>query len=346
MTFFLNHPKLHEIRIVAVQNHTSNTISSSTEADVLYTDCFQTQLNTTFRNITLSYFNADEVFATARSLCVSNNVCNATKHIGYIGVKINDNYDLINASNHELHYVQDGGWWSPRYCRRNKTVAIVIPFRDRLDHLAVLLRHLHPILRRQQLHYRIFVIQQDKEYTFNRGKLVNVGVREALKLYPFNCIVIHDVDLIPEDDRIDYSCSRSPLQLAMAIDKFNYQKIYEAHFGGVSSMTTRHYIMVNGFSNSIWNWGGEDDALSFRLNANGLKKINENITTARYTMLKHDDKQKAQTKKEEKETDRAFHYSISHRHTDGYNSVVYRVNEIRAEPLYTLIDVNLMRIAQ
>ena len=75
-------------------------------------------------------------------------------------------------------------------------------YRDREDHLQVFLHHLHPILQRQQLDYRIFIVEQSREERFNRGTLLNVGFVEALKTSDdFRCFVFHDVDLLPEDDR-------------------------------------------------------------------------------------------------------------------------------------------------
>ena len=63
---------------------------------------------------------------------------------------------------------------------------------------------------------------KDDDYEFNRGKLMNVGFREALKMHPFNCIVFHDIDLMPEDTRNDYACPHSPRHMSVAIDKFDY----------------------------------------------------------------------------------------------------------------------------
>lgn len=34
---------------------------------------------------------------------------------------------------------------------------------------------------------------------------------------------------------------------------------YDANFGGVTAMTKEQYEAVNGFSNSFFGWGGEDD---------------------------------------------------------------------------------------
>ena len=42
----------------------------------------------------------------------------------------------------------------------NFQTAIVIPYRKREEQLKIYLKHMHPILQRQQLHYRIFVIEQ------------------------------------------------------------------------------------------------------------------------------------------------------------------------------------------
>ena len=55
----------------------------------------------------------------------------------------------------------------------------------------------------------------------------NVGYSEAMKTSDFNCLVFHDVDLLPEDDRILYTCSSQPRHLSVAIDKFKYVLPYK-----------------------------------------------------------------------------------------------------------------------
>ena len=56
--------------------------------------------------------------------------------------------------------VEKGGKWKPKDCQAWQRVAIIIPYRDRLHHLHILLRRLHPMLQTQKIDYRIFLIEQ------------------------------------------------------------------------------------------------------------------------------------------------------------------------------------------
>ena len=52
---------------------------------------------------------------------------------------------------------------------------------------------------------------------------MNAAFLEAKKLFHFDCILFHDVDLIPEDDRNFYSCINSPRHVAPYVNKWNYR---------------------------------------------------------------------------------------------------------------------------
>lgn len=239
------------------------------------------------------------------------------------------------CDNDTCKYLLPGGHYRPPDCIARHRVAIIVPYRDREKHLRLFLHHLHPILQRQQLDYTIFVIEQTDRRRFNRALLMNVGAVEAMKLYDFQCFVFHDVDLLPEDDRIPYSCPQHPRHLSVAVDVLNYRLPYNMLFGGASVISRRHFLQVNGFSNRFWGWGGEDDDMSARLKFNRLFISQLPHTIARYRMLTH---RKA---RENKKRYSLLRRSKAHFLTDGLTSLKYRVEQTMKKQLYTWILADL-----
>ncbi|CRK89216.1 CLUMA_CG002975, isoform A [Clunio marinus] len=231
--------------------------------------------------------------------------------------------------------ISPGGRYKPSECRARDRVAIVVPYRDRKQHLPILFKNLHPFLMKQQIDYGIFLIEQSIDGSFNRAKLMNVGFVEALKLYEWDCFVFHDVDLLPMDDRNLYTCPDQPRHMSVAVDTFGFKLPYSSIFGGVSSMTTKQFKAVNGFSNSFWGWGGEDDDLSRRLKHVGYHIARYPVNIARYTMLTHK-KEKANPKRYEKLVTGANRFN-----TDGLNSLKYKLLSVELRPLYTWIYVEI-----
>ncbi|XP_057290059.1 beta-1,4-N-acetylgalactosaminyltransferase bre-4-like [Hydractinia symbiolongicarpus] len=241
----------------------------------------------------------------------------------------------------ELSFVNNGGWWSPVDCHEKQQTAIVIPFRDREEHLAILLRQLHPILYRNNLHYRIFVIEQSDNYTFNRAKLMNVGYQEAGKYFPYSCFVFHDVDLIPENDRINYACKHSPMHLSVGIDKFRYILTYPELFGGIEMFLSQDFKRINGFSNSFWNWGAEDDNLYRRCKKHNLTIHRQSIQIARYTMLKHHDNRDNAPPHDVRTS--FLRNSLNYFVQDGLGNLQYDLIDRIEHSLFTLIKVDLRK---
>ena len=66
------------------------------------------------------------------------------------------------------------------------------------------------------LQYAIFIIEQDDNFKFNRGKLLNIGATFALEELQRKCgsqtsqinvcLIFHDVDMIPLNSKIPYHC--------------------------------------------------------------------------------------------------------------------------------------------
>lgn len=110
---------------------------------------------------------------------------------------------------------------------------------------------------------------------------------------------------------------------------------YKDLFGGVSALTLAHFELVNGFSNSFWGWGGEDDDFSYRIRHAGLHIARYPPNIARYAMLSHN-----------KATPNKDRFKIMQqgkkRHSaDGLNSLKYVRKELQKRKLYTWILVDL-----
>ncbi|XP_064606620.1 beta-1,4-N-acetylgalactosaminyltransferase bre-4-like [Liolophura sinensis] len=243
--------------------------------------------------------------------------------------------DVININRD----VKKGGLWRPSHCRSPRRVGIVIPFRNREQHLRILLYHLLPLLKRQLLDFQIFVVEQIGNTTFNKGKLMNAGFLEAIYFGDFHCFIFHDVDLIPEDDRILYRCPRTPRHLSVAVDTLDYKLPYDKLVGGVLNMPVDSFIAVNGYSNMFWGWGGEDDEMGERIYEIGARIQRPPANIARYKMIIH-------------KKSPADHYDGVHKLldtvpkrilTDGLNSIQYSLKGIHFKKLYThiWIDVGL-----
>ncbi|XP_034975822.1 beta-1,4-galactosyltransferase 3 [Zootoca vivipara] len=232
--------------------------------------------------------------------------------------------------------VSKGGRYHPPDCDAVHKTAVIIPHRNREQHLKYLLYYLHPFLQRQQLTYGIYIIHQAENYTFNRAKLLNVGFKEAMKDEDWDCMFFHDVDLIPEDDRNVYTCDRFPKHVAVAMDKFGYKLPYKSYFGGVSALSPEQYMKMNGFPNNYWGWGGEDDDIAVRVALSGMVIARPSTQYGRYRMIKHGhDKGNEQNPKR-------FNLLAKTRRTwkqDGMNTLEYQLLSKKLHPLYTNITV-------
>lgn len=229
-----------------------------------------------------------------------------------------------------------GGHWKPQDCVPRWKVAILVPFRNRHEHLPVLFRHLIPALQRQRLHFAFYVIEQAGTHTFNRAMLFNVGFLEAMKDLDWDCVIFHDVDHILENDRNYYGCEDMPRHFAVKLNKYSYLLPYEEFFGGVSGLTVDQYRKVNGFPNAFWGWGGEDDDLWNRVQNAGYNVSRPQGDIGRYMSIPHHHRGEVQF---------LGRYTLLRRSKerqslDGLNNLKY-LPQVTRKPLYSNITVNL-----
>ncbi|XP_061183111.1 beta-1,4-galactosyltransferase 4-like isoform X2 [Saccostrea echinata] len=224
-----------------------------------------------------------------------------------------------------------GGHWIPTECRSTRRVAIIIPFRDREEHLCILLKNLIPILMVQQTEFRIFI----GNTAFNKGRVMNAGFLEAVKIFEFDCVFFHDVDLIPENDRILYECGEQPRHLSVAIDEHGYKLKYSYLVGGVLGFRPQTFRKVNGYSNMFWGWGGEDDDIYFRMTHLKFRVIRPPASVARYTMVRHK-KREIWPKRMQ-----VLNTWKTRMKTDGLSNVPYKLISVQIYTYYTKIRVDV-----
>uniref|UniRef100_A0A3B5LPM3 Beta-1,4-galactosyltransferase n=1 Tax=Xiphophorus couchianus TaxID=32473 RepID=A0A3B5LPM3_9TELE len=257
--------------------------------------------------------------------------------LGSLYVEFRTNRTLQDVRNLVGPFLQQGGRYRPSSCVARQKVAVIIPFRNRYEHLTHWLHYVHPVLMRQQLDYGVYVINQDGDGAFNRAKLMNIGFVEALIEYDYDCFVFSDVDLVPIDDRNLYRCSDHPRHLSVAVDKFNFILPYATIFGGVSALSKQQFLKVNGFSNTFWGWGGEDDDMSQRISYRRMFISRPDSVTGRYKMIQHerDSHNDPNPRRVQKLTETYFNII-----KDGLSTLSYTVREIRKDLLYTLVTVD------
>ncbi|CAK1555897.1 unnamed protein product [Leptosia nina] len=250
----------------------------------------------------------------------------------------------VNKTEIELDWVEKkypevhrGGRYSPPNCTARHKVAIIVPYRDRQQHLAIFLNHMHPFLMKQQVEYGIFIVEQEGSSDFNRAKLMNVGFVESQKQKAggWQCFIFHDIDLLPLDSRNLYSCPKQPRHMSASIDKLHFKLPYEDIFGGVSAMTLEQFTKVNGFSNKYWGWGGEDDDMFYRIKKMDYHIARYKMSIARYAMLDH--KKSAPNPKRYQllsQTSKTFQ-------KDGLSTLEYDLVHVVQHHLYTHVLANI-----
>jgi hypothetical protein len=143
----------------------------------------------------------------------------------------------------------------------DKKLGIIVPYRDRYNHLISFKSSISSYLKSKNIDFELIIVEQDDAKLFNRGKLLNIGFKQAIKL-KCDYVVFHDVDMLPIE--VDYSYSDTPLLLA------TQRASFDEFFSSVILFPIEHFEKINGYSNEYWGWGFEDDDLLFRCKVNNI----------------------------------------------------------------------------
>lgn len=167
------------------------------------------------------------------------------------------------------------GWRGRRRRRRLKRLGIIIPYRDRLEHLNEMLPHTVSFFRRNTEIEPLFVIaEQVDSNPFNRGALANHAYAACSGMIDYVCF--HDVDYLPM--WADYSEPALPTRIiwyGLDVRPVGHGTNRTVHaqkegLAAVSVMRKWHFEAANGYSNGYWGWGFEDTDLGSRMESVGL----------------------------------------------------------------------------
>ncbi|XP_065180563.1 beta-1,4-N-acetylgalactosaminyltransferase bre-4-like [Sycon ciliatum] len=223
-------------------------------------------------------------------------------------------------------------------------VAIVVPFRNRYEQLKQFAPAINAFLAKQDIIFKVFIVEQLGKAKFNRGALLNIGFLEAnsgrTAADRFDCMTIHDIDLIPLVSANSYDCKKAPLQkawqLSSAIDMYNWDLPQMAD-GGVNLLPSDVYWSANGFSNRFYGWGGEDNDLKTRLQAIRTDFVRRDKSVGRYSTLKKGNF------KSGKLADNRWELLRNSRRLlhEGLTTARYRLLKRDVQPHYTLLSVDI-----
>lgn len=178
--------------------------------------------------------------------------------------------------------------------------SIIIPYRDRKDHLEKLLPRLQEIFKNEE--YEIIIAEQADDDKFQKNSLYNIA---ALKSQG-KLIIFHDVDYFPSDNVSYYTEEWIPLypvrqvifldQDDKPLDDELVPKGYQIfkhdvqdHSGGVFVLSKSLFLKINGFNPYYKGWGKEDDDTRDKLRLLGYewKRNSEGLFYALYHENNH-----------------------------------------------------------
>lgn len=158
-------------------------------------------------------------------------------------------------------------------------LSIIVPYRDRLEHLRRFVPHIQRYFARDKIDrdipYALTIVEQANRGEFNAGLLRNIGFALSRDNHDYFCF--HDVDYLPV--WADYSFSDIPTRVIWhgadsrprdEGEPNRLRHIHETLFGAVVMLSKSHFELTNGYSNGYWGWGYEDTDLRERCLACGL----------------------------------------------------------------------------
>jgi GT2 family glycosyltransferase len=222
-----------------------------------------------------------------------------------------------------------------------KKLGIIIPYRDREEHLKKFIPHMINFLKNKLL-YSILVIEQANNLPFNRAKLLNIGFDQLKDSCDYFCF--HDIDMLPISKECDYSEINGVCKLSYYVSQFNFVPRPPDELGGVTLIDKDSFLSVNGYRNDYFGWGLEDNDFALRCKT---KSIPFNIRIGKYMSLYHKPNGDTHGDPPSKETtqNRIKYQNILNSQNqlflNGYSELNYKVLNVEEKEDFTLIKVDI-----
>jgi len=164
-------------------------------------------------------------------------------------------FEILNNLNFETGIIEKP---------ETKDILIVVPYRDREEHLKTFLELTPKYFDERGITYDIIIAELDNEGAWNAGLSCN-SVINFRKRATYKYIYIHHVDVYPISGEWKY-----PQPNEMFFNLGDY---------GSCLMNYNDFYKIGGYRNSFWGWGAEDNDLYMKAHSYGINVIDiKNIT--------------------------------------------------------------------
>ena len=149
-----------------------------------------------------------------------------------------------------------------------KDLLIVVPYRNREEHLKTFLEKTPAYFNRQNISYDILICELDKQGDWNAGLCCNSFIDFINSERQYKYIFIHHVDVFPIEGEWEFP---KPKQIFYKLGDY-----------GSCLISTEDFLSVNGYCNSFWGWGGEDNDLYLRTQDHGIALVDRSNSEVKF----------------------------------------------------------------
>lgn len=137
-----------------------------------------------------------------------------------------------------------------------KDLLIVVPYRNREEHLKKFLEKTPKYFEDHGITYDILICELDQQGDWNAGLCCNSIIEFINEQRKYKYVFIHHVDIFPIDGEWEFPKSK--------------QIFSELGDYGSCVISLEDFLLIRGYCNGFWGWGGEDNDFYFRAKNEGI----------------------------------------------------------------------------